>query len=274
MPIYGPAPIKAISLGGNTSGTMSLVSSGTVSLMGGPNITLSQSGNTISISAAAGGAGGADVMSHYDNAFDLISVSQAHQHGSFFVFPLDPIGGNLPAAITVSSMLFDMSYSSANVSAALTMSTKVGLYTRNGASLSLLNSGIGSYTQPAAAGNSSMVSGIRWGPVTSWSSANALPASQQVFVGVAMFTSGGPGGVNMLGQRMFQSNSGRWGQLGVGSGAANTAYGWYPWVGVSAASLATNAALPTSIGTGTLVKTGALYGFVPHIILNNVSSQF
>ena len=40
-----------ISLSGNTSGTLALISSGTLYLAGGNNVTLSQHGNSISISA-------------------------------------------------------------------------------------------------------------------------------------------------------------------------------------------------------------------------------
>lgn len=47
-----------ITLAGNTSGTLAQISSGTLTLAGGNNVTLSQSGNAITISAGAGGGGG------------------------------------------------------------------------------------------------------------------------------------------------------------------------------------------------------------------------
>jgi hypothetical protein len=46
-----------LTLAGNTAGVMAQVSSGTVTLAGGPNITVSQAGNAISISGAGAGAG-------------------------------------------------------------------------------------------------------------------------------------------------------------------------------------------------------------------------
>lgn len=46
-----------ITLGGNTAGVMAQVSSGTLTLAGGNNITLSQNGNAVTISAGAGGGG-------------------------------------------------------------------------------------------------------------------------------------------------------------------------------------------------------------------------
>lgn len=48
------------SIGGNTTGTLALISSGTMFLSGGNNITLSQNGNTVEIQGGAGGGGGAD----------------------------------------------------------------------------------------------------------------------------------------------------------------------------------------------------------------------
>ena len=49
--------IRDVNITGNTSGTTAEITSGTLSLAGGDNITLSQNGNAITISAAAVGAG-------------------------------------------------------------------------------------------------------------------------------------------------------------------------------------------------------------------------
>ena len=51
------------SISGNTSGTKTIISSGTMYLAGGNNITLSQNGQSITISGGAGGAGVAIVIS-------------------------------------------------------------------------------------------------------------------------------------------------------------------------------------------------------------------
>ena len=50
--------LRYVTLSGNTAGVMAAISSGTLTLAGGNNITLSQNGNAVTISAAAGGAGG------------------------------------------------------------------------------------------------------------------------------------------------------------------------------------------------------------------------
>lgn len=50
-------PQHNVTLAGNTAGALALVSSGTMTLAGGNAITLSQAGNAVTISGAAGGAG-------------------------------------------------------------------------------------------------------------------------------------------------------------------------------------------------------------------------
>lgn len=49
-------------MGGNTAGASTIVSSGTLTLAGGNNITLSQNGNAITISGANGGAAGSQTL--------------------------------------------------------------------------------------------------------------------------------------------------------------------------------------------------------------------
>ena len=57
MPITVPDRFHNVSLAGNTAGALAEISSGTLTLAGGNNITLSQAGNAVTISgAAAGGA--------------------------------------------------------------------------------------------------------------------------------------------------------------------------------------------------------------------------
>ncbi len=57
MPITTPDRFHNVTLAGNTAGVLAEVSSGTLTLAGGNNITLSQAGNAITISGAAAGGG-------------------------------------------------------------------------------------------------------------------------------------------------------------------------------------------------------------------------
>lgn len=59
--------LSAITLSGNTTGTLALVSSGTFTLAGGSNITLSQQGNRVTIIGGAGGGGGGSFSAGVSN---------------------------------------------------------------------------------------------------------------------------------------------------------------------------------------------------------------
>ncbi|MCX7778672.1 MAG: hypothetical protein N2259_00245 [Patescibacteria group bacterium] len=54
--------VHNVTLAGNTAGTLAEISSGTMTLAGGNNITLSQAGNAITILGAGGGAAGSNVL--------------------------------------------------------------------------------------------------------------------------------------------------------------------------------------------------------------------
>ncbi len=53
--------LQHVTLSGNTLGAMAAISSGTMTLAGGNNITLSQNGNAVTIVGGAGGGGGVNV---------------------------------------------------------------------------------------------------------------------------------------------------------------------------------------------------------------------
>ena len=56
----------AVSLSGNTAGVLANISSGTLYLAGGNNVTLSQAGNSVTVSAAAGGAQSEQTQSRFN----------------------------------------------------------------------------------------------------------------------------------------------------------------------------------------------------------------
>jgi hypothetical protein len=63
-----------LTLGGNTSGTLALVSSGTLLLAGGSNVTLSQNGNSVTIIGGAGGGGGGIAESLGGNTAGVLAL--------------------------------------------------------------------------------------------------------------------------------------------------------------------------------------------------------
>ena len=212
----------------------------------------------------------------WDNAFDSGQVAVGISQGTFFLFPLDPVGGRQDGNGTAERMFVDMVYSAASVSAAQSMTTRIGLYTRTGDTLSLVNSVEKVYTQAGATQNSSLLSGTRFVQINSseWSSAPALSDGVQYYAGMVVFTTGGGTAKSLLGNRIGITNPARFGTVGVGQAASATSQGQYPFMGVSSASFSTNVGLPTTIGAGDLVKSGSLYGFVPHIVIANAAATF
>lgn len=76
----GTGNLAAVSIpGGNTSGVIGVISSGTVYLAGGNNVTLSQNGQSITISAGASGGGGLalSLSGNTSGALALISTGTA-----------------------------------------------------------------------------------------------------------------------------------------------------------------------------------------------------
>lgn len=73
--------------GNSTSGGAgyALVSSGTLSLAGGPNITLSQDGNKVSISGGAGGAGGGIALSNTQTMYTSGTVKVSEGGGAITI---------------------------------------------------------------------------------------------------------------------------------------------------------------------------------------------
>jgi hypothetical protein len=103
-----PNLMSAISLSaGNTSGTLTNISSGTFYLAGGSNITLSQNANSVTIS---GPNPGVQNMAFWQNmgvngsATDAMAQTRT-VHGSLRLFQLD-IGNNIFAGnMTISTVL-------------------------------------------------------------------------------------------------------------------------------------------------------------------------
>ncbi len=268
--------IRQINAGGNTSGTVTAITSGTMTLAGGNNITLSQVGNVITISAFNQSV---PTLSYWANADQSLNTL-ASSNGIFWLFPLDPTHALFPGNMTANTALFNFNVAGNNLSRTFTITWKVGVYTMNGVSLSLLNSvstSIGNST--ASAAFSSLYSGERFITLDSsvWSSVPAF-SNTKYYVGMIgnSNTAGGGNtvGLSQFGFRILESGTVRSGTVGVGMTSGNTSMGAIPWIGVSGATRDQTLGIPTNIQLSELVKTGAFYGFVPHIQFNNISSNF
>src|SRR5437867_12723287 len=96
--VTAPSPQHLLSLSGNTAGTLQLLSSGTVYLAGGPNITLSQNQNSISFSGGAGGAGITNInVSAGTTSNNLSALTFADSNGVAFGLGCSPLHASVPS---------------------------------------------------------------------------------------------------------------------------------------------------------------------------------
>lgn len=218
--------------------------------LNGSTITASNRGNTVSYwDNMYGGAGATATGANGSFAF-------TGSHRSLMVFQLDP-GGAFPANITANTMNFNVSLSgsTATMSAAFTSHFYIGVYTRNGSSLSLLNSVSTSYGFGAAATNNSTgYQGQRFWTIHSsaWSSQPVFREGSRYFMAYFWSSAGALNQTgNLLGFHMY-STAQRQGTIGVNATASGTSQGWAPFYGVYTA---TTNAMPTSIGSNQLLHT-------------------
>ena len=262
-----------ITLGGNTSGTLALMSSGTVTVAGGNNITLSQVGNAVTISAGAGGA--APALSMWANAYRSGIFSETLSADIFYLVPLNPAPGNVfPGNMTVNTAFMNISgnFPPALSSGAITF--RYGIYTINGSTLSLHNSVSTFMFLSTDAANSSMVRGPRFMSIDAslWSASPTF-SNTAYYLGYISHTSNRDLSLSYIG--WFNLVSGlRSGILNVGQGAGNTSQGWEPFIGVSTDTIANTSPLPVSVQVSELRKSGADYYFIPHLVFMNLSGQF
>lgn len=232
----------------------------------------------ITASVAAAGGGGATIS--YWNNIDASPqatnglTGKVHQQNTMMIFPLKP-GNPFPAAMTVSSMLFNisMSGSTATMTAANTTRYAFGLYQVSaGSNLSLINSWSTSFGNAASSNNSTMTAGMRWLNMGSANfSAQMALSDGGLYYGGLMISSAGASGqsYSILGQYAYSTGS-RSGIMGVNSASA-TSRGFEPFLGVYTATTATP---PASIGINQINKASASANFVPHVVFNNLSSVF
>lgn len=137
-----------VNVGGNTTGTTANISSGTMVLAGGTNITLSQNANSVTIVGANTGTL-SQWWPGFPGGFTTRSWGQSTVH-------VDPIW--LPNYLSATRMQILMSASlstSSNSSFAGTLSWGVGVYTNNASTLSLASSGSTNYQFTNTSDNSS-----------------------------------------------------------------------------------------------------------------------
>jgi len=271
---------------GITTGSVLNISAGTTSANLGTvvfsnsnNVSFGLNGSTITASAnvtgdyfdnlyadqpVATGSGALGAISNFTG-----SVS------SLFVAPLNGFGALFPFDITANTCFFpdvSVSGSTATMSIAFTSIWRLGVYTLNASSLSLLNSASLTFGAAAAATNNStaFAGGFRYGTFSSnaWSSSPVFRYGSRYWLAWMWSSSGALNQTGSLAGNFMFSTGQRSGLLGV-SNLTATSNGAAPFYGIYSAQ---TAALPASIGSNQLQKTGSMAGFVPHLIMANNAS--
>lgn len=143
-----------LTISGNTAGVGALVSSGTLTLAGGANITLSQNGNAITISGAAGGGGGGATRSWFWNELDFTNAA-ANANASLNLMPI-----NLQAGLTATRGVIELSGSGASGSSAGLSISLIVYSMANSTSLSSISSGSFGLTWTSGTNSSNNWGGI------------------------------------------------------------------------------------------------------------------
>lgn len=275
--------VHNMTLSGNTAGAMAHISSGTMTLAGGNNITLSQDGNAVTISGAAGGGGGAATGSYFDNMFQQNSVQaisytsvSTGMFGRVIIQPLAPGNELFPYEMTASTMLMNFSASATATAASSSHSSTywMGIYTRaNSTQLSLLNSVSRSWGMTANTGNSGSYHGGRYLSIHSsaWSSQPVFHAGSRYFFAFLFRTSNYSGSsgaslANSMAGMHLGASVQRSGYMGSAASSHTSYNAWHPFMGVH--SLTTHTGLPVSIANSDINKVSAYANFIPQVIFD------
>lgn len=274
-----------VSTFGNTAGTTGTLNSGTVVLVGSGAVSLSQSTNTNGATISINGPAlssimGAGLVSVSTNA-STISISVPGNIASNWMPPylgsqVTALMGNgtvqvFPAlcaanfSATQANIFISMSLStSSNSSYAGTLSAQIGLYTRNGSTLSLASSGSQSYAFTNTSNNStgslqgfrglSMPINVNMAPSDLW----IAVLTQTSSAGTNWFTA-----QNVLYSNQVGSYSGLFGAANVSTNQSILGLGQFT---------ATSAALPASIAFSQIVGTNASQALIPAVVFNNVTA--
>lgn len=267
-----------VTLSGNTAGALALISSGTLTLAGGNNITLSQAGNAITISAGAGGA--APTLTRWCNMAPggvtaSVQTLLGTNNGTINVFPLTPIADIFAGNMTASTVLFNFSLASANTSAQ-SWTFSFGIYTAaNSTALSLLYQATTAVANAASSNNTTGWHGFRWLSIHSSRFSNSAGAATTpsfadgslYFGAYVCKSSGQTKGASLCGQS-FNSSNQRSGTIGAASQNA-TSLAWFPWNGIYSSG-----SLPTAMSRSSVNAVNASSPFVPMIIFENEMSAY
>ncbi len=238
--------IQAISnasttIAGIQAGGASPISSGVVSISNVANVGITQNGNTISLSAPAGGGGGA-TLNQWNYPSGIWSNGGVIGVSTLAVAPM-----HMPVAISATNAAIMVSGASAATASAVSIAASLGIYTRGaGASstlVSLASSASFSTAMPSGASITRSYAGLR--RISMTGNFNFTPGDY--WYGVLVRNSTATFSIMGGGASAYSGN--------VGLNTASSILPM-PGLGIYSVTIATNGTLPASIAFSAIAATG------------------
>lgn len=211
---------------------------------------------------------GVQTISHWRSSPGPLNAGRGTSQGTFMVAPIDIDGEPFPGLLLANSFALAISGSltATSVSQALTSTFRMGLYTRNGSTLNLVNSAsIGISNSAANNNNTSNWNGVRYIVLASsdWSTPPYFQPGDRYFIAVQLVshvTTAAMSWMNAVSlQTLFSGGLGH----GQGGGAPNaSAHPYNPFRGLFNA---TTNAVPGTIQASQVSGSGANISFMPWV---------
>jgi hypothetical protein len=194
---------------------------------------------------------------HWRTSPAPINAGQGTSNGTFIVAPVDADGDAVHGVIEMNTVAFAMSYNWTNtsVSQAFSSTYRVGLYTRSGSTLNLVNSASGTFGATAANNsNSASFQGVRFVTINSsqWSSKPYLEQDIRYHIAIQLLSHVTTTAMSWMNAATAATAFSR---TMYGAGAPNASH--QPHAPFRGIFNATTTAVPSTIQASQLTGTGA-----------------
>lgn len=212
-------------------------------------------------------------IQHWRSSPAPIAAGNGTIHNSFFVAPLDIDGEPFPANLQANSFAVAISGSltATSVSQQLSSSWKLGLYTRSGSTLNLVNSASGTFGNTnASTVNTSRWNGVRFIQLVSsqWSAVPIFLQGARYYVAMQLLSAVTTGAMSFMNAATAQTAYS--GIIGAAAPNATNA----PFSPFRGLFNATTANVPTTIQASQVTGTGTAMSFFPYIRLDEDFSNY
>lgn len=212
---------------------------------------------------------GKATLKHWRSSIAPINAGRGTSNGTFHVAPLDADGEPFPGNIIANTFAFLMSYNwtATSVSQVFSSTYRIGIYTRDGSTLNIVNSASGTFGATAAAtGNSASFQGVRAITIHSsqWSKAPVFEEGARYFVAIQLLSHVTTTAMSFLNAATVGT---AFSGTMYGAGAPNSTHQPFgPFRGVFNA---TTTAVPTTIQASQITGSGANMSFYPWIRIDD-----